>query len=40
MSTDDFRFWVWLFVVVFVFYGDPDVWDKMHDYVMHIETCK
>jgi hypothetical protein len=40
MSTNDFRFWVWLFVVVFVFYGDPDVWDKMHDYVMHIETCK
>jgi hypothetical protein len=40
MSNSELKFWVWLFVVVFVFYGDPDVWDKMHDYVMHIETCK
>lgn len=40
MTPNDFRFWVWLFVVVFMFYGEPDVWDKLHGYVMNIEVCK
>lgn len=29
-----------IFVIVFLFYGEPDVWDKMHAYVMNIEVCK
>lgn len=40
MTGDDIRFWVWLGVAVFLFYGEPDVWDKMHAYAMNIEVCK
>jgi hypothetical protein len=40
MSNNELRFWIWLFVVLFVFNGEPDVWDKLHDYVMHMEVCK
>ena len=37
MNKDEFRFWVWLGIIVFLFYGDPDVWDKLHDAVMNME---
>lgn len=40
MSANDFRFLVWIFLVVFLFDGEPDVWDKLHDKVMNMETCK
>jgi hypothetical protein len=40
MSANDFRFWVWLFVVVFLFYGEPDVWDRLHEKAMSMEIAK
>jgi hypothetical protein len=40
MSSSDFRFWLWLGVVVFLFYGDPDVWDRLHERVMATAECK
>ena len=40
MSASDMRFWIWLGVVVFLFYGEPDVWDRLHDAAMKIEACK
>lgn len=40
MSADDMRFWIWLGVVLFLFYGEPDVWDKLHDSVMSVGVCK
>ena len=40
MSAENSRLWIWLFIVVFLFYGEPDVWDKLHDKVMNMETCK
>jgi hypothetical protein len=33
----------WLFVLlalVFLFQGDPDVWDKLREKAMTMETCK
>ena len=39
MSANDARFWAWLFIVVFLFYGEPDVWDRLHDKVMSMQTC-
>jgi hypothetical protein len=32
--------WLILLVIVFLFYGEPDVWDKLHNYVMSMEVCK
>jgi hypothetical protein len=40
MSANDFRFWLFLLVAVFLFWGDPDVYDKVHDYAMHLEVCR
>lgn len=40
MSANDFRFWLFLLVAVFLFWGDPDVYDKVHDYAMNLEMCK
>jgi hypothetical protein len=40
MTGNDARFWIFLFVWVFLFYGDPDVWDKLHAKAMSVETCK
>ena len=40
MSNNDLRFMVWLLVLVFLFQGEPNVWEKLHDYVMHMEVCK
>jgi len=40
MSNNELRFWILLLVLVFLFQGEPDVWDKLHDYVMHMEVCK
>ena len=40
MSASDMSFWIWLAVVVFLFYGEPDVWEKLHDYAMNVEVCK
>ena len=27
-------------LLVFLFAGEPDVWDKLHDKVMSMEQCK
>jgi hypothetical protein len=40
MKSDDFRFWVMLLALCFLFAGDPDVWDRLHDKAMAMETCK
>jgi hypothetical protein len=40
MNGDDIRLWVFLLVVVFLFAGEPDVWDKLHDKAMNMENCK
>ena len=40
MSADDLRFWVFIWIAVFLFYGEPDVWDKLHDKVISMEICK
>jgi len=40
MSWQDIRGIVMLMVVVFLFIGEPDVWDKLHDKVMSMENCK
>ena len=28
-----------ILLLVFLFHGDPDVWDQLHAYAMHIEEC-
>ena len=40
MSADALRYILVVFVLIFLFDGDPDVWDKLHDKAMQIETCK
>jgi len=40
MNGDDVRMWVFLFVVFFLFAGEPNVWDKLHDKTMSMENCK
>lgn len=40
MSASDMRFWIWLLAIVFLFYGEPDVWDALHSKVMGMEACK
>lgn len=40
MTKDDLRFvFVWL-LLTFLFVGDPDIWDVLHNYVMKIGECK
>lgn len=40
MSADTFRYVIVVFVLIFLFDGEPDVWDKLHDKIMNMETCK
>lgn len=40
MERDDFRLWVFILILCFLFAGDPDVWDRLHDKAMTTETCK
>ncbi len=40
MTGNDARLWIFLLVVVFLFTGEPDVWDKLHEKAMSMETCK
>ena len=40
MSASDMRFSIWLLAIVFLFYGEPDVWDALHNKIMSMETCK
>lgn len=39
MSRSDFLLLVSVLALVFLFQGDPDVWDKWHDRAMNTE-CK
>jgi hypothetical protein len=27
-------------ILIFLFHGEPDVWDKLHSKAMAMETCK
>ena len=38
MTANDIRFWLFVAISVFLFAGEPDVWDKLHDYAMNINT--
>ncbi len=29
-----------LMLLIFLFVGEPDVWDKLHDKAMSVENCK
>jgi hypothetical protein len=29
-----------ILLLVFLFYGEPDVWDNLHSKAMSMETCK
>lgn len=29
-----------ILLLIFLFEGDPDVWDKLHDKAMSVESCK
>lgn len=40
MTGNDLRFWIVVWVTVFMFIGEPDVWDKLHDMAMSVEVCK
>ncbi len=40
MSGNQFRFMVWLLVLVFLFQGEPNVWDRLHEKAMSMEICK
>ena len=40
MSGNQFRFMVWLLVLVFLFHGEPNVWDRLHEKAMSMEICK
>lgn len=35
-----FREIFFIAVLCFIFYGEPDVWDLLHDRVMHELRCK
>lgn len=36
MSASDIRFAATVVILAFLFSGDPDVWDVLHDYVMRV----
>ena len=36
MSSSDIRFVATVIILYFLFSGDPDVWDLLHDYVMRV----
>jgi hypothetical protein len=40
MTREDVRFIVMTLVLVFLFLGEPDVFDKLRDYAMSTEVCK
>ena len=37
---NDFFHVVAALMIVFLFIGDPDVWDKLHDKAMQINSCE
>jgi hypothetical protein len=39
MSLNDLMFWVFALVVAFLFYGDPDVWDRLHAFAMGVNCA-
>ena len=36
MSASDARFWIIVWIAIFLFWGEPDAWDSLHDYVMNL----
>lgn len=38
--TDIFAAILGTLVLCFLFDGDPDAWDKLHAFVMHLDACK
>jgi hypothetical protein len=40
MKVDDVVFAVFVLALAFLFAGEPDVWDKLHERAMNGEICK
>ena len=40
MSADTFRYVLVCLILIFLFDGEPDVWDRLHDKAMNVEVCK
>lgn len=40
MSADTVRYVIVVLVLIFLFDGDPDVWDRLHDKAMGVEVAK
>jgi hypothetical protein len=40
MSADLFRYVFVAVAFIFLFEGEPDVWDRLHDKAMSMEVCK
>ena len=38
MSADFFRYVIVVFVLIFLFEGEPDVWDRLHEKAMSMEV--
>lgn len=37
MSADTLRYILVVFALIFLFDGDPDVWDKLHDKALQVQ---
>jgi hypothetical protein len=41
MSNYDLKFWIFVFVLFFLFQGEPDVWDCLrHHAGLTVEGCR
>ena len=40
MNWSELRAWIFILAIVFLFVGEPDVWDRLHDKAMNVEQCK
>lgn len=40
MNRQDIALVITILVLIFLFQGEPDVWDKLHGMVMNMENCK
>lgn len=40
MNRPDVALLITTLALIFLFQGDPDVWDKLHSMIMNIENCK
>jgi len=40
MSWSDVRLFIAILILAFLFAGEPDVWDMIHNKTMSMEACK